>query len=88
MRRTRFSIGSLMGFVLIVALGIGGLKNASPLWASACYSLAFAGLVAGVLFAVQSRARTTAFRFQDGPTSSWSSSCPPLPAPQSKRHRS
>jgi hypothetical protein len=61
MRRTRFSIAGLMGFVLIVALGIGGLKAASPLWASACYTLAFLGLVAGVLFAIQARGRKRAF---------------------------
>jgi hypothetical protein len=57
----RFSIGGLMGFVVIVALGFGGLKAASPLWASACYSLAFVALIAGVLLAIQLRGRHRAF---------------------------
>jgi hypothetical protein len=61
MRRTRFSIAGLMGFVLIVALGIGGLKAANPLWASACYTLTFLGLVAGVLLAIQAQGRKRAF---------------------------
>ncbi len=61
MRRTRFSIGGLMGFVLIAALGFGGLKNANLVWASSCYTLAFASLVALVLAAIQTRGRKRAF---------------------------
>ena len=61
MRRMRFSIGGLMGFVVLVAVGFGALKAANPLWASAFYSLAFVGLIASVLVAIQARGRKRAF---------------------------
>src|ERR1700677_2099755 len=61
MQRMRFSIARLMGFVLIVALGFGGLKAASPLLASIYYSLTLLALVIGVLVAIQARGRRKAF---------------------------
>ena len=61
MKRTRFSIAGLMGFVVIVALGFGGLKEATPMWASACFTVAFVGLIAGSLIAFQARGRSRAF---------------------------
>jgi hypothetical protein len=61
MPRTRLSIAGLMGFVVVVAIGIGGLKAADPIWASSCYTLAFFSLIASVILAIQRRERKRAF---------------------------
>jgi hypothetical protein len=61
MKRMRFSIAGLMGFVLVAALGFGGLKGADETWASGCYTLVVATLILAVLTAVQSRRGNRAY---------------------------
>ncbi len=61
MKRMRFSIAGLMGFVLVAALGFGGLKGADETWASGCYTLIVAALILAVLTALQSRERNRAY---------------------------
>jgi hypothetical protein len=47
--RVRFSIAGLMTVVFIFAVGFAGLRAASPLWASAMFTITFALLVAAIL---------------------------------------
>ena len=61
MRKMRFSIAGLMGFVLIAAVGVGGLKNANEVWASGCFTLMVVCLVAAILNAVQGRGKDRAY---------------------------
>jgi hypothetical protein len=61
MKRMRFSIGGLMGFVLVAALGFGGLKAATEYWASGCFTLMAIVLVAAILNAVQGRGKGRAY---------------------------
>jgi hypothetical protein len=61
MTGSRFSIGGLMALVLVIALGLVGLKQASPVWASTFFSVSLIVLVVSVLNAIQSRERARAF---------------------------
>ncbi len=55
MRRFRFSIAGLMGIVLIAAVGLAGLRNASPLWAGTLLMLTCAALALAVVGAIYCR---------------------------------
>ena len=61
MGKMRFSIAGLMGFVLVAALGFGGLKGADETWASGCYTLIVAALILAVLTAIQTLLRNRAY---------------------------
>jgi hypothetical protein len=61
MRNMRFSIAGLMGFVVVAALGFGGLKASDESWASGCYTLLVAALVVAVITAFQSIGRKRAY---------------------------
>ena len=61
MKRMRFSIAGLMGFVLIFALGFAGLKAADETWASICFTLVVVALILAILTAVQSRGKARAY---------------------------
>ena len=61
MRRIRFSIGGLMGFVVVAALGIGGLKASNEFWASASFTLIIVGLVLAIFHAMQGRGKDRAY---------------------------
>ncbi len=61
MKWMRFSIAGLMGFVLIAALGFGGLKAANEYWASGCFTLMVVALVVAILNAVQGRGKDRAY---------------------------
>jgi hypothetical protein len=49
MRRHRVSIGGLMGFVLVAAVGLAGLRNATPIWAGSVFLLTCGILLLAVL---------------------------------------
>jgi hypothetical protein len=49
MRSIRFSIGGLMGVVLLAAVGLAALKNASGIWAGAMFMLTCAVLALAVV---------------------------------------
>ncbi len=55
MRRFRFSIAGLMGIVLIAAVGLAGLRNASALWAGTLLMLTCATLALAVVGAIYCR---------------------------------
>ena len=61
MARMRFSIAWLMGFVLVAALGVGGLRSANEPWASGCFTLMIVALTLAILRAVQARGRDRAY---------------------------
>jgi len=61
MRLTRFSIGGLMGLVLVIALGLVGLKQANTIWASTFFTVTLVALVISVLNAIQTRERSRVF---------------------------
>jgi hypothetical protein len=61
MRRFRFTIGSLLGVVVFVALAFAALREATDLWDSGVFSLTLAALLASVLLAVHRRDRKQAF---------------------------
>ena len=52
MRGFRFRIGSLMGIVLVLAIGFAALKNASATWASAIFLLTCGVLGLAVIGAI------------------------------------
>jgi WD40 repeat protein len=51
MRRIRFSIASLLGLVLFVAIAVAALREANDLWDSGLFTLAVSLLLASVLLA-------------------------------------
>jgi hypothetical protein len=61
MKTMRISIAGLMGFVLVVALGFGGLKGANEYWASGCFTLMVTGLVVAILNAALGRGKDRAY---------------------------
>jgi hypothetical protein len=61
MKTMRFSIAWMMGFVLIAALGLGGLKGANTYWASGCCTLMFVVLIGAILNAIQGRGKSRAY---------------------------
>ena len=61
MTRLRFTLISLTGFVLIVALGCAALSSASRAWAQAIFTLTILALMIAVLGAVLGRRADRAF---------------------------
>jgi hypothetical protein len=61
MRRFRFSIASLLGLVLFVAVAFAALREANDLWDSGLFTLAVSLLLASVLLAVHRTDRKRAF---------------------------
>jgi hypothetical protein len=61
MARIRFSISSLLGLVLFVAIAAAALRAASDLWDSGLLSATVALLVAAVLFALHRTGKRRAF---------------------------
>lgn len=59
--RMRFSIAGLMGFVLVAAVGFGGLKAANPQWAGVCFSLTAATLILAILNAIHAQGKDRAY---------------------------
>ncbi len=57
----RVSIAGLMGFVVVVAVGLVALKQADPTWASACFTIAVGTLTVGIFRAVFGRGRSRTF---------------------------
>ncbi len=53
--RIRFSIAGLMAVVLLFAVGFAGLRTASPLWASAVFTIAVTLFAAAILGAAAYR---------------------------------
>ena len=52
MRTVRFSIARLMGAVLVAAVGLAALRNASPIWAGAMVLSTYVVLGLAILCAV------------------------------------
>jgi hypothetical protein len=52
MRAPHFSIGSLLTVIAILGVGLAALRNPSPLWASALYTVAATAIVAGAANAI------------------------------------
>jgi hypothetical protein len=52
MRLQRYSIGSLLMLIAIVAVGLAALRSPSPLWASTTYTVAAVVLIGGVSNAI------------------------------------
>jgi hypothetical protein len=61
MRAFRFTIASLLGLVLFVAVGFAALREATELWDSAVFSTTVAVLSASVLLAVHRAEQKRAF---------------------------
>ena len=61
MGRTRLSVAGLIGVVLIAALGLAAIRNASELWAAAVVTLAAMLLGVGVLGCIFRRGEKRAF---------------------------
>jgi hypothetical protein len=61
MRRIRFSIASLLGLVLFVAIAVAALREANDLWDSGLFTLAASLLLASVLLAVHRTDQKRAF---------------------------
>jgi hypothetical protein len=61
MRPPRFSIGSLLMLIAIVAVGMAALRYPSPLWASTIYTVAAVVLIAGVSNAILGRGARRAY---------------------------
>jgi hypothetical protein len=60
-RRFRFTIASLLGAVLFVALAFAALREATEFWDSAVFSVTLVLLLSSVLLAVHRAARRRAF---------------------------
>ena len=60
MRRSRVTIAQMMALVFFVGVGFAALRNATPLWASAAYSLAIVSVSVAIVgaHARKGRART------------------------------
>ena len=52
MKRIQFTIASLLAVVLLVAVGVAALREASGLWESGILTLTLAALLISILFAV------------------------------------
>ncbi len=61
MNRFHFSVRGLLVFVAYVAVGCAAFFNASPLWASACFTVASILLLAAIVGAICRRGRAQAF---------------------------
>jgi hypothetical protein len=61
MRRPRFSIGSLLAFVAIFALGLAALRTPTRVLASAIHTVAAVAVVTGVSFAIIGRGARRAY---------------------------
>ena len=61
MQRFRFTIGSLIGFIVICAVAFAALKESSDLWERGTFSLTVATLVVSVLLAVHRTGERRAF---------------------------
>lgn len=61
MQPTRISIAGVMGLVLVAALGAAGLREGTPIWAIAMFTLMVAFLLGAILNAVYSRGPTRAY---------------------------
>src|SRR5262249_39466286 len=61
MSRLRFSIASLLGLVLFLAVGLAALREATDLWDSAVFTTTVALLLVSVLLAVHRIGRGRAF---------------------------
>jgi hypothetical protein len=48
----QFTVANLMSVVLVTALGLAGLMNSTPIWASTRFTLAVSLLCAAILGAV------------------------------------
>jgi hypothetical protein len=57
MTRLRFTLAELMAAVIFIELGFAALRSASPLWASAVFTLTVAVLLVAVLGAMARRGR-------------------------------
>jgi hypothetical protein len=61
MRRFRFTIGSLLGVVVFVAVAFAALREATDPWDSGVFSLVLLMLITAVLLAVHNKRRKRAF---------------------------
>ncbi|HWE36964.1 MAG TPA: hypothetical protein VG406_10395 [Isosphaeraceae bacterium] len=61
MRRPRFSIASLLGVVVFVAVGLAALRAASPAWDAGLLGVTLGALLVAVLLAVHRADRRRAF---------------------------
>ncbi len=61
MRRLRFSIGSLIGFILICGVGIAALKESSDLWERGTFTAMVLVLLTSVLLAAHRGGQRRAF---------------------------
>jgi hypothetical protein len=61
MRRLRFTIGSLLGVVLFVAVAFAALREATDLWDGGVFSLTLLTLLSAVLLAIHCTDRKQAF---------------------------
>jgi hypothetical protein len=61
MKRVRFSIATLLGAVLLVALSIAALREATDAWDSGLFGLTLLALLTGVLLAVHRSGKKRAF---------------------------
>lgn len=55
MRKLRFTLAGLMVFVLVAAVGLAALRNASPAWSGSIYLLSRAVLGLGIILAIYRR---------------------------------
>jgi hypothetical protein len=61
MRRFRFTIGSLLGVVVFLAVAFAALREATDLWDSGVFSLSLLTMLTAVLLTVYQRERKRAF---------------------------
>jgi hypothetical protein len=61
MRKLRFNIASLLGVVLLVAVGLGALREANDTWDSGLFTLTLVVLLVSVLLAVHRGGARRAF---------------------------
>ncbi len=61
MRHPRFTIASLLGVVLSVAVAFAALREATDLWDSGVFTAALAALLVSLLLAVHRRDRKRAY---------------------------
>jgi hypothetical protein len=61
MKRIRFNIASLLGVILIVAVGFAALRESSDLWESGIFSLTLGVLLISILLAIHRTEKRRAF---------------------------
>ena len=61
MKRIRFNIASLLGFILVLGVGFAALREASDLWESGVFTLTLAALLISILLAIHRTEKRRAF---------------------------